>query len=155
MQAKILTILLIFFIGVQCSATPKKRSFGQVIDDNVILVKLKTRFIKDKKVPSKDISIQVWKGVVTLKGELQTQEQINHAIELAEMQKGVREVKTYLVLNGFGELKKPGPGNSFKSIFKKKRYNKETKPVKDEKNQGYNEQDLLEKEEMGDEEDEL
>lgn len=88
-----------------CASTAHKRSFGEVIDDEVVAVNLKTKFMKDKAVPAKKILIRVWKGVVTLKGELDSQSSINRAIELAEKQRGVREVNSLLVLQGFGTLK--------------------------------------------------
>ncbi len=101
-------VLLCFFAG--CSATPSKRSFGEVVDDNVIAVKLRTKFVKDKVLAAKNVNIKVRKGVVQLDGTLATQRQINRAIELAEQQRGVREVKAYLVLGG-----DPKPARASKS----------------------------------------
>lgn len=92
----ILLLILCFFI--QCSSTASKRSFGEVVDDNVIAMKLHTKFIKDKKVKDRLVKMKVWKGVVTLTGDAENQQQINRAIELAEQQRGVREVKSYLAL---------------------------------------------------------
>lgn len=96
-QVIILLVSMILFFA-QCSATSHKRSFGEVVDDNVIHTKLKTKLIKDKIVNAGQININVWKGVVTLKGTVDNQDQINRSIEMAEKQKGVTEVKAYLVL---------------------------------------------------------
>lgn len=80
---------------------------GEVVDDNVIHVKLDTRYMKDKVVEAKDVKIKVWKGVVTLTGAVENQKQIDRAIELAEQQKGVTEVKAYLTLkNMYAKQKK-------------------------------------------------
>lgn len=92
---------LIFFLALSlaaCSSTPKKRSFGEVVDDAVITTKLKTKFMKDKGVKAHDIDIDTWKGVVSLKGTVESKSQISRAIELAERQRGVRQVKSYLVV---------------------------------------------------------
>jgi len=91
-------LLVLCILSTQCSATAKKRSFGEVVDDNVISMKLRAKYVNKKTTPSTRINMKVWKGVVTLSGALNTQEQINAAIETAEQQAGVREVKAYLVL---------------------------------------------------------
>lgn len=109
------TLFPVFFIiamlSAGCSATATKRSFGQVVDDSVIHVKLKTKFAKDKLVKARDINIDVYKGVVTLQGIVETQAQINRAIEIAEQQAGVREVKAYLVLKSVaGQTRKKRSG---------------------------------------------
>lgn len=97
--------ILIAMLTLNCAASSQSRSFGEVVDDEVIALSLKTKYMKDKGVPAKDVSIKVWRGIVTLKGELAEQEQINRAVELAELQKGVKEVKAFLVLKEFGELR--------------------------------------------------
>lgn len=92
-------LALIFLMGaVACSSTSQKRSIGEVIDDSVISNKLKVKFLKDKTVKGFKINIDTWKGVVSLRGKVDNQEQINRAVEIAERQPGVREVKSYLVL---------------------------------------------------------
>lgn len=97
-----------------------KRSLGEAISDEVIAFHLNAKFAKDKIVPAKDILIGVKKGVVTLRGELKTQEQINRAIEIAELQKGVKEVKAFLVLKEFGNLREDDTAQNTekKSFFK-------------------------------------
>lgn len=99
-----------------------KRSFIAVVSDEVITLNLKTKFIKDKQVPANDIFISVRSGVVTLKGELSEQAQINRAVEISERQKGVKEVKAFLVLKEFGQLREDskhgGKQSFFKNIFK-------------------------------------
>lgn len=92
---------MIMIIGVgllACSATAQRRSFGEVVDDAVISNKIKIKYFKDKEVKGAAVNINTWKGVVTLKGVVGNQLQIHRAIEIAERQAGVREVKSYLVL---------------------------------------------------------
>lgn len=103
-----LGIFLVVFSFSACSATASKRSIGEVIDDAVITNKLKTRYMKDKGVKAHQIDIDTWKGVVSLRGRVQSQDQINRAIEIAERQPGVREVKSHLVVRG-GDVMSPEP----------------------------------------------
>ena len=54
------------------------------------------------------------------------QNQINKAIEIAERERGVSEVKAFLILKQYGSLKKSGKPkkNIFSNIFKPKTSNK-------------------------------
>lgn len=93
--------------SVGCSGTAHKRSLGETIDDNVIVLKLKTKLMRDKVVKAGDIELKVKKNVVTMTGTVTSQEQIDRAIEIAEQQAGVKEVKAYLVLREMGGSAKP------------------------------------------------
>lgn len=97
-------ISIVLLTGSVAHAKSAKRSVGEVLDDNVISVKLKTRYMKDKVVNNTNIKIKVRRGVVQLSGVVNSQDEINRAIELAEKQRGVKEVKAYLVLKDVGEL---------------------------------------------------
>ena len=117
---KAIGIFLIFLLSA-CASHSEKRNIGQVIDDQFISVKLKTKFMKDDLIKSKDIDIKVRKGTVTLKGEVDNHDQINKAIEISEMQKGVKEVKAYLVLKEFGRLPNTRKVKKRKTLFLNKR----------------------------------
>ena len=105
MKLKAALILFVVILTLSLPVSAKKRSFGRAVSDEFIALKIHTKFMKDKSVPANDIMVGVRSGVVTLKGELKSQDQINRAIEIAERQKGVKEVKAYLVLKEFGELR--------------------------------------------------
>ncbi|MBI2338846.1 MAG: BON domain-containing protein [Deltaproteobacteria bacterium] len=90
-----------------CSSTQMRRSLGETIDDAVITNKLKTKFLKDKMVKAFQIDIDTWKGVVSLRGRVESQDQIYRAIEITEQQAGVKEVKSYLVLRDAAEMAQP------------------------------------------------
>lgn len=116
--------LLLFFAlsFLACASPSHQRSFGTIMDDSLTAMSLKTKFIKDNSIPAKDISIKVHNGVVTLTGEVDNQNAVNRAIEVAEMQKGVQEVKAYLVLKDFGTLRQKQDQKSFfKTLFQTKR----------------------------------
>lgn len=102
MKSKLFQLLVLSVLIIQianCSSTASKRSVGEVLDDNVVAMKLRTKLIKDKSVSFGNMDIKVWKGIVTLTGSQATQEQIDRTIEVAEQQPGVKEVKAFLVLN--------------------------------------------------------
>lgn len=106
MPKKILIALGLVFL-VACSSTPHKRSIGEVIDDSVISNKLKVKYLKDKTVKGLKINIDTRKGVVTLKGRVENQRQIDRAIDIAERQPGVKEVKSNLVVGRSSKKSKP------------------------------------------------
>lgn len=121
-MVKNLSILLLAFAFLACAAQNQSRNFGQIVDDSLTTIQLKSKFIRDDSIPAKNISIKVQRGVVTLTGELDNETAINRAIEVAEMQKGVKEVKAYLVLKEFGHLKKTSSKPGFlKTLFSKNR----------------------------------
>ena len=76
----------------------RDRSFREVVDDGVITNTLKIKFMRDDLVKAKEIDIDTYKGVVSLYGGVDSQEQVNRAIEVSEMQIGVKEVKSYLTV---------------------------------------------------------
>lgn len=98
---------LLIFLMFACSSTHEKRSIGEIIDDAVVTNKLKTKLMKDKGVKASQIDVDTWKGVVSLKGTVDSQSQIDRAIEIAERQAGVREVKSYLVIGESDRPKNP------------------------------------------------
>lgn len=116
---RVTACVLAALLLANCAASAQRRNFGEVIDDEAIAFSLKAKYMKDREVPANDISIGVWKGIVTLKGEIERQEHINRAIEIAERQKGVKEVKAFLVLKEYGRLQETGKRPFYKKWFKK------------------------------------
>ncbi len=88
-----------------CAKNSQNRTVTRAFDESVLDLKLRSKFMKDKSVPSNRIRIDIERDVVTLQGRLQNQDQINRAIEIAEQQQGVAEVKSYLVLEDSPEGK--------------------------------------------------
>lgn len=115
-------LILVLIAG--CSTSQKRRSLGETLDDAVISNKLKARFLGDKVINGFDINIDTWKGVVNLKGRVDTQNQINRAIEISELQPGVIEVRSYLTLRESKEEDRPA------AAIKKPATAAEAKPAK-------------------------
>ena len=89
-------LAIVLLCVISCASSSTKRHFGEVVDDAVISNRLKFKFLKDKMVSGFDINIDTFKGIVSLRGQVTDQSQIDRAIELAERENGVRSVKSYL-----------------------------------------------------------
>lgn len=117
---RVFLLCILMVSVVACASTPKKRSFGEVMDDSMITNRLKLKFMKDKVVKAHQIDIDTWKGIVNLKGGVDSQKQINRAIELSERQKGVKQVKSYLVLADKPATRKAPPSSVEKQVVQEK-----------------------------------
>ncbi|MBU1710477.1 MAG: BON domain-containing protein [Proteobacteria bacterium] len=93
-----LFILLVSFLG--CGSTAEKEGTGEYIDDSVITTKVKTEIFKDGSLKSSEISVETFKGVVQLSGFVNSQTDIDKAVEVAGRVKGVKSVKNDMHLKG-------------------------------------------------------
>jgi hyperosmotically inducible periplasmic protein len=66
-----------------------QKSVGNVVDDGTIATTVKTGLLADKNVPSNDVNVEVYKGVVLLSGFVKTQSEKDAAGKVA---KGVSDV---------------------------------------------------------------
>jgi osmotically-inducible protein OsmY len=66
---------------------------GEKIDDSVITSKIKAKFVEDKDVRARAISVETFKGVVQLSGFANSQLEIDRAGEIARGVNGVESVK--------------------------------------------------------------
>ncbi len=89
-------LAIVLFCSISCASGPTKRHFGEVVDDAVISNRLKFKYLKDSTVSGFDINVDTYKGIVSLRGQVADQSQIDRAIEMAERENGVRSVKSYL-----------------------------------------------------------
>jgi hypothetical protein len=121
-------LFIALFSSLACAASEKHRNFVEVVDDAVISNKLKITYFKDKVVKGTKVNIDTRRGVVTLRGRLENQEQIDRAIELAEKQKGVREVKSYLILKDGVEIEEGKSNSGHSHIEEKDLLDKKSEP---------------------------
>ena len=66
------------------------------LDDTSLADKVRSEALRDHEVPKGQVNVNVEHGTVVLRGQLATQEQIDHLIEETERVDGVREVKSLL-----------------------------------------------------------
>ncbi len=87
----LMLILLVSFLG--CASTAKHEGTGEYIDDSVITAKVKAAIFNDASLKSSEINVETFKGVVQLSGFVNSQADIDRAVEVARGVKGVTSVK--------------------------------------------------------------
>ncbi|MCK9296901.1 MAG: BON domain-containing protein [Desulfobulbaceae bacterium] len=87
-----LAILLVSSL-LGCASTAKHEGTGEYVDDSVITSKVKAEIFQDDSLKSSEINVETFKGVVQLSGFVNSQADINRAVEVAGSVKGVTSVK--------------------------------------------------------------
>ena len=93
-----LIILMLSFLG--CASTATKEGTGEYLDDSVITSKVKAEIFKDKSLKSAEINVETFKGVVQLSGFVNSQADIDRAVDVARAVKGVTSVKNDMRVKG-------------------------------------------------------
>lgn len=86
-----LIIFMFSFLG--CASTAKHEGTGEYIDDAVITSKVKVEIFGDETLKSSEINVETFKGVVQLSGFVNSQADINRAVEVARRVNGVTAVR--------------------------------------------------------------
>jgi osmotically-inducible protein OsmY len=84
-------ILLASFLG--CASTPKHEGTGEYFDNSIITTKVKAAIFDEPTLKSTEINVETFKGVVQLSGFVNSQADINKAVEIARGIPGVKSVK--------------------------------------------------------------
>lgn len=87
----ILAVMLATVLG--CASTSKHEGTGEYFDDSVITTKVKAAVYNEPTLKSAEINVETYKGVVQLSGFVNSQSDINRAVEVARGVKGVTSVK--------------------------------------------------------------
>lgn len=95
-SAFILIIMATFFIG--CASSAKHEGTGEYIDDTVITAKVKTAILDEPSLKSSEINVETFKGVVQLSGFVNSNGDINKAVEVTRRVSGVKSVKNSMRL---------------------------------------------------------
>ena len=85
-----LVMLLVSFLG--CASTAKQEGTGEYFDDSVITTKVKAEIFNEASLKSSEINVETFKGVVQLSGFVNSQANINKAVEVARKVRGVKSV---------------------------------------------------------------
>jgi hyperosmotically inducible protein len=78
---------------VGCASTSKSEGTGEYIDDSVITAKVKAAVLNDTNLKSAEINVETFKGVVQLSGFVNSESDINRAVDVASKVNGVKSVK--------------------------------------------------------------
>jgi osmotically-inducible protein OsmY len=76
-----------------CASTATQEGTGEYVDDTWITTKVKAEIFQDASLKSAEINVETFKGVVQLSGFVNSQADINKAVEVARRVKGVKSVK--------------------------------------------------------------
>lgn len=74
-----------------------ERSAGDVVDDAAITTKVKSALLAEKDVNSFDIKVQTFEGTVQLSGFVDSQWQIDKAVQVTAAVAGVQKVQNDLI----------------------------------------------------------
>ncbi|HRK77162.1 MAG TPA: BON domain-containing protein [Thiobacillus sp.] len=91
LSAVFLAATLVSVVG--CSSTPRQEGTGEYIDDSVITAKVKAAILNDPTLKVTEINVETFKGVVQLSGFVNSQADINKAVEVTRGVRGVTSVK--------------------------------------------------------------
>ena len=90
--AAVLSAFLVVSV-VGCASTSKQEGTGEYVDDSVITTKVKAAIFNEPGLKSFEINVETFKGEVQLSGFVNSQADINKAVEVARSVKGVVSVK--------------------------------------------------------------
>jgi len=88
--------LLVSVVG--CASTSKSEGTGEYVDDAVLTTKVKAAIFNEPTLKSTEINVETFKGTVQLSGFVNSQADINKAVEVARSVKGVVSVKNNMKL---------------------------------------------------------
>lgn len=80
-----------------CAHDGHQRTGGEVVDDVTITAKVKSALLAEKDVNSMDIKVETFNGTVQLSGFVDSQWQIDKAVQVASAVNGVQHVKNDLI----------------------------------------------------------
>ena len=89
----VFSMILALLFSVGCASTDKREGTGEYIDDSVITTKVKAAIFNEPTLKSTEINVETFKGVVQLSGFVNSQSDINKAVEVSRGVKGVQSVK--------------------------------------------------------------
>jgi osmotically-inducible protein OsmY len=82
-----------FTTMVGCAATSKQESTGQYVDDTVITTRVKAAIFQEASLKSAEINVETFKGAVQLSGFVNSQADINRAVQVTQSVPGVKSIK--------------------------------------------------------------
>ena len=89
-------ILLASLLG--CASTTTQEGTGEFIDNTVITTKVKAAIFSEPTLKTLEINVETFKGVVQLSGFVNSQADIDKAVEIVQQVKGVKSVKNDMQL---------------------------------------------------------
>ena len=100
-KTSLIAAVLSAFLAVSvvgCASTSKSEGTGEYVDDAVLTTKVKAAIFNEPGLKSTEINVETYKGVVQLSGFVNSQADINKAVDVARSVKGVVSVKNNMKL---------------------------------------------------------
>ena len=102
-QLSVKTMLVVFSVACAfafsaCASDPHGRTMGTTVDDAVITSSVKSSLIADDLVDAFEIEVDTYRSTVMLSGFVETQNQIERAVEIAKKTEGVQKVVNKLAI---------------------------------------------------------
>ena len=94
----VLAVMLATMLG--CASTPQQEGTGEYLDDSVITTKVKAAVFNEPTLKSAEINVETFKGTVQLSGFVNSESDIQKAVEIARSIKGVTSVKNDMRVKG-------------------------------------------------------
>ena len=94
--AVFLAILWASLLG--CASTATQEGTGEYLDSTVITTKVKAAIFNEPTLKSLEINVETFKGVVQLSGFVNSQADIDKAVEIVQQIKGVKSVNNDMKL---------------------------------------------------------
>ena len=85
--------IVLMATALGCASTATSEGTGEYVDDSVITTKVKTAIFNEPTLKSAEINVETFKGAVQLSGFVNSQADINKAIEVTRGVGGVKSVK--------------------------------------------------------------
>jgi len=85
--------VVLTFAAAGCASTQTHESTGQYVDDTTLTAKVKTAIFNDPALKSSEINVETFKARVQLSGFVSSQDNITHAVKVAQGVQGVESVK--------------------------------------------------------------
>lgn len=94
----IVTLMATAAATAACAPTRTQQSGGEYFDDSVLTSKVKAELVDDPVTKARNISVETYRGVVSLSGFVDNPGEKAAAIKIARSVKGVKEVRDNLEL---------------------------------------------------------
>ena len=92
-------MLAIFWVSLYgCASTATQEGTGEFLDSTVITTKVKAAIFNEPTLKSLEINVETFKGVVQLSGFVNSQADIDKAVEIVQQIEGVKSVKNDMKL---------------------------------------------------------
>lgn len=91
--------LLAAFVFAFAAPAQAQKSAGEVLDDNTINATVKAELVGAKGIPSTDINVETYRGIVLLSGFVESQEVKDKAGKIAQGVSGVQKVHNAIALH--------------------------------------------------------